>query len=80
MVIFCPSLSNHDVNGWKGKTKTENKEKKQRNQGQIALERVKRQKISINNNLYDACNECTYDACSNALKIVQNNLKNYQLT
>ena len=44
MVIFCPSLSNHDVNGWKGKTKPENKEKKQRNQGQPALERVRGQK------------------------------------
>ena len=72
MVIFCPSLSNHDVNGWKRKTKPESKEKKQRNQGQPALERVRDKKISINNNLYDAC--------SNALKIVQNNLKNYQLT
>ena len=43
-------------------------QEKHKNQGQIALERVRAQNISINNNLYDACNECTYDACSNAQK------------
>ena len=43
-----------------------NKQEKRKNQGQMALERVRAQNISINNNLYDACNECTYDACSNA--------------
>ena len=32
----------------------------------MTLERVRAQNISINNNLYDACNECMYDACSNA--------------
>ena len=59
--------------------KVERKSKKQekhKNQGQTALERVRAQNISINNNLYDACNECTYDArnectydaCSNAQK------------
>ena len=26
--FLCPSLSNHNAKGWKGKTKTENKEKK----------------------------------------------------
>ena len=51
--------------------KVERKSKKQekhKNQGQTALERVRAQNISINNNLYNACNECTYDACSNAQK------------
>ena len=47
----------------KNKTK-----RKHKNQGQTALERVRAQNISMNNNLYDACNEGTYDACSNAQK------------
>ena len=42
--FLCPSLSNHDAKGWKEKTKIENTEKKQRNQGQTALERVRAQK------------------------------------
>ena len=47
------------------------KQEKHKNQGQTALEMVRAQNISINNNLYNACNECTYDACSNAQKLVQ---------
>ena len=39
--------------------------------GQTALERVRAQSISTNNKLNDACNECAYDACSNAQKLVQ---------
>ena len=31
--FLCPSLSNHDAKGWKEKTKIENTEKKQGNQG-----------------------------------------------
>ena len=31
----------------------------------------KTQKSITNNKLYDACNECTYDAGSNAQKLVQ---------
>ena len=38
------SLPNHDAKGWKGKTKIETKERKQRNQGQTVLERVRAQK------------------------------------
>ena len=45
-----------------------NKQEKRKNQGQMALERVRAQNISINNHLHDACNECTYDACFNAQK------------
>ena len=37
-------------------------------------------KISMSNSLYDACNECTYDACSNALKFVQFHIINQKLT
>ena len=48
--------------------KKSKKQEKHKNQGHTALERVGAQNISINNNLYDACNECTYDACSNAQK------------
>ena len=44
------------------------KQEKHKNQRRTALERVRAQNISINNNLYDACNECTSDACSNAQK------------
>ena len=55
---------NHDFKSRKEKEKE--KQEKYKNQGQTALERVRAQNISINNNLYDACNECTYDACSNA--------------
>ena len=50
----------------KNKTK-----RKHKNQGQTALDRVRAQCISTNNKLYDACNECTYDACSNAQKLIQ---------
>ena len=42
--FLCSSLSNHDAKGWKGKTKTENKEREQKNQGQTVLERVRAQK------------------------------------
>ena len=42
--LVCSSLPNHDAKGWKGKTKTETKERKQWNQGQTALERVRAQK------------------------------------
>ena len=58
------SFLNHDSKSRKGK-------KKKKNQGQTALEGVRAQNLSTNNNLYDACNECTYDACSNAQKLVQ---------
>ena len=37
-------------------------------------------KISINNDLYDAWDECIYDACSNALKFVQFHIINQKLT
>ena len=57
--------------------KTETKKETQRT---TELESVRAQKISKNNNLYDACNECTYDACSNALKFVQIYFRNHQLT
>ena len=53
------SLPNHDVKGWKGKKK----QKQRKYQGQTALEWVRAQKISKNNNLYDACDEYKYDAC-----------------
>ena len=56
------------------------KEKENKNQGQTALERVKAQQLSTNYNLYDACNECTYDACSNAKKLVQFLIIYQQLT
>ena len=58
------SISNHDAKGWKRKEK----QKQRKYQGQTALDRVRAQCISTNNKLYDACNECTYDACSNAQK------------
>ena len=54
----------------KNKTKRKQKENT-KNQGQTALERVRTQSISTNNKLYDGCNECTYDACPNAQKLVQ---------
>ena len=38
------SLPNHDAKGWKGKTKIETKERKQRNQGHTTLEGVRAQK------------------------------------
>ena len=44
--------------------------RKHKNQGLTALERVRAQCISTNDKPYDACNECTYDACSNAQKLV----------
>ena len=36
--------------------------------GRLHQKGLKHINISINNNLYDACNECTYDTCSNAQK------------
>ena len=60
-------FSNHDSKSIKEKEKQE----KTQNQGNNALERVRAQNIAINNNLYDVCNECTYDACSNAQNLVQ---------
>ena len=66
------SLPNHDAKNLE--------EKENKNQGQTTLERVRAQKLSTNNNLYDARNECTYDACSNALKFVQFYIIYHQLT
>ena len=74
--FLCSSLPNHDAKSLEEK---ENK-KKNNNQGKIVLERVKIQKLSTNNNLYDACNECTYDACFNALRFVQYHIIYHQLT
>ena len=51
--------------------KKKKKTQKHKNQGQTALERVRTQSISTNNKLYAGCNECTYDACPNAQKLVQ---------
>ena len=60
--FLSSSFPNHDSKSRKKKTR------KHKNQGQTTLERVRAQNISMNNNLYDACNEGTYDACSNAQK------------
>ena len=62
------------------KRQKKKKKKKKENQRQTALEWVKAQKSQKNNNLYDACKECTYDACSNALKFVQFYFINHPLT
>ena len=45
--------------------------RKHKNLRHTTLERVRAQSISTNNKLYDACNECTYDACSNVQILVQ---------
>ena len=58
------SFPNHDSKS----IKEEENKNKTKDQGQTAFERVRAQGISTNNNLYDACNEYTYNACSNAQK------------
>ena len=58
----------------KGKQKQRKKHKGRLHQRGLST------KISINNNLYDTCNECTYDTCYNALKFVQFYFINHQLT
>ena len=63
--------------GRKIKTKTKHNTQ---NQWQTALEWVRAQCLSTNDKLYDACNECTYDACSNAQKLVQFDQLYQQLT
>ena len=55
------------------------KRKTKKTQGQTASNKVRAKNIK-KNNLYDACNEFTYDACSNALKFVQLYFINKQLT
>ena len=60
------SFPNHD-----SKSIKEKENKNTTKPGQTTLERVRAQGILINNNLYDACNKCTYDACFNAQKLVQ---------
>ena len=45
--------------------------RKHKNLRHTTLERVRAQSISTNNKLNDACNDCAYDACSNAQKLVQ---------
>ena len=62
--FLSSSFLNHDS---KSRNEKQNKKKTQ-NQGKTALEKVRAQNITINNNICDACNECTYDACSNAQK------------
>ena len=56
--FLCSSLPNHDSKS----IEEEENRKQNTNQGQAKLERVRAQKLSTNNN----CNECIYDACSNA--------------